>query len=311
MTRRNLSLRLCLLAAAPVILLGAAEPSLEFVQLTDTHVTQLAGAEARVAKARSHFTPSLTTLPAYFAGPGRQLNPSFYLITGDLIDAFRYEGERGDPLYGQVEAFLRATAGAGVPLYLGLGNHDIQHYSVAAATGRLVADQSVAGEARAAWVRSAPCFAGGTYYAFDRTVGRTVYRFVVLDNGYNSGAIAAEQLQWLRRQAEQQGSRTLVLAMHIPLADDVNSAAIKGALDQARVTLVLAGHKHTNGVEEITAGTGKAVQVRTAAFGYGEKNWRRVRLRENGIDVFATGSADTIERGIAVGLAAAASAGSH
>ncbi|MCL5743088.1 MAG: metallophosphoesterase [Acidobacteria bacterium] len=306
MTRRLFGLHLCVLAPALLIQAGAAEPSLEFVQLTDTHVNRLAGAEARVAKARSHFAPSLTTLPAFFAGPGRELRPSFYLITGDLIDAFRYEGEQGAPLYGQVEAFAQAAAGAGAPLYLALGNHDLQHYSADPATGRLRADQSVAGEARAAWIRSAPCFAGGTYYAFDRSVGRRTYRFVVLDNGYNSGAIAAEELQWLRREAGQQGGRTLLLAMHIPLADDPNSAAIKDALAAAKIALVLAGHKHTNGVEEIPLGAATAVQVRTAAFGYGEKNWRRVRLRQDAIDVFSTGSADAVERTISIGLAAAA-----
>jgi 3',5'-cyclic AMP phosphodiesterase CpdA len=308
LTRKTFCLRLWLLAA-PLLAAGGDAPSLDFVQLTDTHITQLAGAEARVAKARSHFSPSLTTLPAFFAGPGQQLRPAFFLVTGDLIDAFRYESEQGTPLYGQVEAFLRATAGAGAPLYLALGNHDLQHYSVDAASGRLRADQSVAGEARAAWIRSAPCFTGGTYYTFDRVVGRRTYRFIVVDNGYNSGAIAGEQLQWLRREAEQQGKRTLIVAMHIPLGDDPNSTAIKDALKPARVALVLAGHKHSNGVEEIPLGAATAVQVRSAAFGYGEKNWRRVRLRGDGIDVYATGSAETVERTIGIEVAAAASPG--
>ena len=35
---------------------------------------------------------------------------------------------------------------------------------------------------------------------------------------------------------------------------------------------------------------GAAVQVRTAAFGYGANNWRRVRLLEDRIEVFTTGA---------------------
>ena len=41
------------------------------------------------------------------------------------------------------------------------------------------------------WIHAAGCFRKGTWYSFDRQVGRTGYRFVVLDNGY-AGAIAEE-----------------------------------------------------------------------------------------------------------------------
>jgi hypothetical protein len=172
------------------------------------------------------------------------------------------------------------------------------------ATGKLQPDQSVAGEARAAWIASANCFAKGTYYSFEKSVGRTTYLFLVLDNAYNAGAIAQEQLHWLRRQVERQGSRFLVLAMHIPLGDDANSAAIKGALGDASVTLVLAGHMHSDAIEEIAVGA-PVVQVRTAAFGFGENNWRRIRLREEAIDVFATGAPERLEKTIVAPVPAA------
>lgn len=303
--RRYFCLCLCALLAAIPGWSASDQPSLEFIQLTDTHLANLAGAEARVASAREHFAPSAKSLAAFFAGPGLKYRPSFYLITGDLTDAFRYEGAGRDPVYGQVENFTRAVAGSAAPVYLALGNHDIQHYAVNPATGNLQADQSVAGEARAAWIASAKCFAKGTYYSFEKSVGRSTYLFLVLDNAYNAGAIAQEQLHWLRRQVERQGSHILVLAMHIPLGGDKNSAAIKGALGDARVALVLAGHNHSDAVEEIAIG-GPVVQVRTAAFGYGENNWRRIRLREDAIDVFATGAPEHLEKTIVAPVPAAA-----
>ncbi len=59
-------------------------------------------------------------------------------------------------------------AASPLPLYAGLGNHDVQHYGLL--DGRLAPDQS---NLEAAWVRKAPCFQQGTYYAFQRDVGRT------------------------------------------------------------------------------------------------------------------------------------------
>jgi 3',5'-cyclic AMP phosphodiesterase CpdA len=126
---------LCALLAAIPGWSASDEPSLEFIQLTDTHLANLAGAEARVAFAREHFAPSTKSLAAFFAGPGLKYRPSFYLITGDLTDAFRYEGAGRDPVYGQVENFARAAVGSAAPVYLALGNHDIQHYAVNPATG--------------------------------------------------------------------------------------------------------------------------------------------------------------------------------
>ena len=178
-----------------------------------------------------------------------------------------------------------------------MGNHDIQQYH-GAPNGKLVWDQSIAGEARAKWIAQAPCFRTGTYYTFERRAGRTTYRFIVLDNGYPT--MAAEQLDWLRKEAGRQGDRALIVAMHIPLGQDASSHSIKAALAAARVQLVLAGHQHTNGVDELALEGGAAVQVRTAAFGYGADNWRRVRLLEDRIEVFTTGAPEKLERTVRV-----------
>jgi hypothetical protein len=45
------------------------------------------------------------------------------------------------------------------------------------------------------------------------------------------------------------------------------------------------------------------VQVRTAAFGYGVNHWRRVVLRPEAIEVFATGKPDVVEKTISVRVA--------
>jgi 3',5'-cyclic AMP phosphodiesterase CpdA len=278
------------------------EPVLEFIHVTDTHVLDLERADGRLATARKHFTPSARTLPAFLEEVGNRLNPAFFLITGDLIDAFRFTAADGSPVYGQVEAFRRATERSPAPLYLALGNHDVANYDVNPETGKPRADQSGAGEARAAWVGAAECFRKGTWYSFERRAGETAYRFLVLDNGYTA-AIAPEQLHWLRREAARQDGRTLILAMHIPLSDNAVSRAVKEAAAEARIALVLAGHRHSDGVEEIALGTAPAVQVRTAAFGYGVNHWRLIRLAEDRIEVSATGDPGRVERTIAVAAA--------
>ena len=287
---------------------GQGGSALDFIQLTDTHVTELRGVAPALAKTRGHFSGSGKALGEYFealADPvGRPYRPAFFLITGDLIDAFRFAGAGGGQVDGQIAAFRRATSRSPAPLYLALGNHDITDWGLAA--GEPDSDQSSAGEARAAWIAAEESFRRGTYYNFEKHVGSTAYLFLVLDNAYNSGRIADEQMAWLRRQVEGQGQRVLILAMHIPLGEDANSRAIKSALSAARVALVLAGHRHSNGIEEIPLGGGQAVQVRTAAFGYGASNWRRIRLLDGRIEVFATGQPDRLERTMAVPAAAAA-----
>lgn len=275
--------------------LWADEPTLDFIHLTDTHVIQLEGVDARIVAARQHFRPSLNALPAFLADAGGKHRPAFFLITGDLIDAFRLAG-----VNGQVDAFTRATKASPAPLYLALGNHDIVHYRMDPVTGKHVADQSEAGEARATWIAAADCFRKGTYYSFEKQVGRATYLFLVLDNSYNTGEIAQEQLAWLRRQVAARGERAVIVAMHIPLIENATSHAIRSALADARVALVLAGHTHRDRIAEITVGRGRTVEVRTAAFGYGETHWRRIRLRQDRIEVYATGEPARVVKTIAL-----------
>jgi len=294
------------------ILLGVSAaqqnaPMLDFIHVTDTHVVDLKRVAAPLIKAREHFAGGQQRLAELLAGAGRPGTASFALITGDLTDAFSFTAADGGVVRGQVEAFRRAVAKSPIPVYLTLGNHDIQHYGIAPDGVKAVGDQAVAGMARAFWTRTADCFRDGHYYEVTKQVGRTRYVFLMLDNGYSAAGaqerpavnMAHEQLYWLRSRVQANSDAVLILAMHLPLGTDATSRAIRQAVAVApNVAMILAGHNHRDGIEDIDLGASRAVQVRTAALGYGAQNWRRIRLLEDGIEVYATGSKTQVERRI-------------
>jgi hypothetical protein len=305
-TKRLTTLLYFLLAAWAIGQAGA--PVVDFLQLTDTHVTALDQAAEPLATARKHFAPGGAELAKFLGGHERAAGSDFILITGDLIDGYSFAAADGRKLFGQIDAFQRAIAVSRVPVFLLLGNHDITHYGLGAA-GKPAADQSVAGEARAAWIQAAPCFRQGTYYALERQVGVTKYVILMLDNGYSAAGAkgaagfqtAHEQLYWLRRQTELHAGATFILALHVPLGADAGSQAIKGAVADARnVALILGGHNHRDQIEDLPLGASTPVQVRTAAFGYGVNHWRRIRLHPDRIEVFATGKPDAVEKSIPI-----------
>jgi hypothetical protein len=278
----------------------AAEPAVEFIQITDTHVVDLAGVHPALVKERQHFAGAGAALERFLGRLAASPRPDFLLHTGDIEDAFCFDRARGPAVCRGVEQFRPILGRSPVPVYLALGNHDIQAYRHEEGNPRLVADHSVAPRARREWTEAANCFRDGTYYSFSRQAGRTSYVFLVLDNGERRLAkdspFSAAQLAWLRRQALAHREATVILVMHVPLGEDAYSAEIKSALAGAgRIALSIAGHRHSNGIERIAAGGRDLPQVRTAAFGYGENNWRRFRLREDRIEVGAPGRASEIE----------------
>jgi predicted MPP superfamily phosphohydrolase len=286
---------LCLL---PLLAALAAPPqreaALNFVHLSDTHVVEPEGVAAPLALERGHLVDGAENLSGFLevmsapeSGPYR---PAFFLITGDLVDAFRYSGDAGRDVGGQVEAFAASMKKSGVPVYLALGNHDILRLT--RKNDATEADHSAAREARLAWSTTQACFRNGTYYAFERRVGATTYAFLVLDN---SEEPAQEQIDWLARQVRARPGAVIVLALHVPLGDDEPSRSIRSALARARVALVLAGHTHGSLVRRIDLGAGGAVEVRTAAFSANPSNWRRIRLYPNRIAVYGTGEPDRVE----------------
>src|SRR6185312_10427838 len=108
-------------------------------------------------EARKHFAGSGKALAAFFNSGVRRYSPKFFLFTGDLTDIYATAGVDGAMRHGQIEAFARAVSAAPAPVYLALGNHDIEQYH-GWPNGQLVWDQLVAGEARARWIAAAPCF---------------------------------------------------------------------------------------------------------------------------------------------------------
>ena len=283
-----------------------AAPVVEFLQLTDTHVTDLSRVAEPLATARKHFANTGADLAKFLAGPTRPPGGEFILFTGDLIDGFSFVESDGRRVFDQIEAFQRAVRPSPVPVFLLPGNHDITHYGISAA-GKPSADQSFAGEARAAWVAAMPCFRQGMYYAIEKQAGATKYVILMLDNGYSAAGsddkggfrMAHEQLFWLRRQTEIHANAAIIVALHVPLGTDAGSQAIKGALSAARnIALILGGHNHKDQIEDWPLGATTPVQVRTAAFGYGFNNWRRIRLHPDRIEVFATGKQDQVDKTI-------------
>ncbi len=284
--------RLIVLGVA-AILLGppsrAAERFLEFVHITDSHVMDLTGVRPELVKLRKHYAHSASTLPEFLS---RKRPAAFLLATGDLVDAFCFESAKGGDVCGQLDRFKSICRRSRVPVYLALGNHDVQRYRYSVNPPSLVSDRSIAAAARMAWRNNFKCFRKGTYYSFRKKAGRTSYRFLVLDNGDTRNAtFMSAQLQWLDKQISASRDDAVILSMHIPLGDNDFSKAVEGAIARCgRPVLVLAGHRHTDAVEVRSIGGRNFVQVRTAIFARGGSEGRVIRLREDHMEVCATGN---------------------
>jgi hypothetical protein len=303
--------RLWLLALFTGASVWSADPVLDFVQVTDAHLI-CEGIHPGIAAtldlkkdSAAHLTAVIHTLSADPA-------PAFVLLTGDLIDAYTYDGPSGHPVSGPMDAFHAIVENSPIPIFLSLGNHDITSYHYQAGKATPSNDQNQAADARQAWMRTIPSFRGGTYYAFRKTVGHTGYLFLVLDDGDGPGRsqdFVSAQVAWLKGQIAAHGRDSIILAMHIPLERANLWTAAKPLLAGApNVVLAIAGHRHSDGLEDVDLGTRKLPQVRTAALFTSADNWRRFRLHEDRIEVSATGKAAEIVKTIAIERAMAAGA---
>lgn len=280
-------------------LLSAQTPQpLDFVHITDTHVARFDGVHKSLAFQRlqnAFATPAL----AGFLEKLKAQPPAFLLHTGDAIDAVCFAGIQESEVCGQMEHFREIMAKSPVPYYLALGNHDIERYLLAGTPPRATGDQSIAAAARKQWRAAAPALREGTYYAFQKESAGTAYRFLVLDNGETGPAGAAyldEQIQWLEKQLAVPSKDWIVLVMHIPLGTDRFSAAVKAAAARnPRVILAVAGHRHTNAVEEVDLGPRRLTQVRTASLALSSSNWRRIRLLREKVEISPPGNAEAVE----------------
>jgi len=292
--------RTVVLGLALAIAGWAGSDAVEFVQLSDIHIAKFKTAHPGLAKELevkkdgvAHFFSALENLR-------RDIAPSFLLITGDLSDAYGYEGADGNMVYGQFDPFKSIFDRSPIPIYPVLGNHDITQYKHAADKPKPTGDQSVAADARKEWQRLIPNFRDGTYYTFVKRAGGTEYLFLVLDDGdgpHLHAEYVAQQLRWIQKQIAARPHEPIILAMHIPLLQSDFWPAIKPVLaDAPNVVLSIAGHRHSDGMEEVDLGTRKLVQVRTAALYISENNWRKFRLREDRIEIYATGKKDEREK---------------
>ena len=294
----------CLLLAG-IAACPQTDSFVDLIHISDTHIMNLAGVHPQMIASRRHYESSSQTFAEFLRGVVVRQRPAFVLHTGDVTDANSFTGADWGSVGGQVGHFAKIAELSPIPLFLALGNHDVVHYGVISGRRGAVGNQSVAGRARAEWIRRVDCFREGTYYKFERIVGKTKYVFLMLDNGYKGDGdaeilaggtkLAWEQLQWLKQQAVAHRDDAVILAMHVPLGDDPASQAIKGAVANcSTLPLVIAGHIHTPAMEEISIGSRRILQVRTGAFGRDANNWRLIRLREDRVEVSGVGKPEEI-----------------
>lgn len=309
MSRR--SLLLCLGAGCVCRSRADARTSLDFVHLTDTHIIHPTGVHPKLIQMRAIFAHTRAALPADLAVFRRDWKAAFAFITGDLIDVYSFLGADGAVVTGQVEAFARIVARSPLPIYPGLGNHDVQHYGLTG-DGRLAPDQSNVEQAKAAWVRNVPAFHDGTYYAFRREVGGTQWRFIMLNNGFYGHlpdptrrppehGLGRGQADWLAAQCRRHPNDPLVLGAHIPPAD-----AALGEIEEAlgvrtRLTLLFTGHIHKSDfIERLPFANARTFHVATPGYATGRGHFRRVRLHPDRIELFATGESNEVAQAIPI-----------
>ncbi|MCU0226858.1 MAG: metallophosphoesterase [Bryobacterales bacterium] len=291
---------------------SADQESVAFIHLTDPHVIYPPGVHPRLLEMRKMFASTIATLPQDLDRIQRDGLGSFAFITGDLIDVYSFLAADGGIVDNQVEAFSRIVNNAPLPVYCTLGNHDVQHYGVY--QDRLLADQSVVGPARAAWIRQLPCFQSGVYYAMHRTVGGVTYRIVALDNGFYGHqpsylpkreaayTFGRGQLDWLRRICADDPAEPLVLGIHIP-PTGVMLEELTGALGKRTApTVMLVGHLHNRqDVTEIKTADLTLYRVDTPGYCNSRDHWRQVRLLADRIQVGAVGKPGEVQLTIPLG----------
>lgn len=293
----------CLLISGNIL---AQSDTVSFLHISDLHVIfNLNIFQKDLAQSRQHYGQGVEPLKHFLQTMPQKTNSNLVVATGDLIDF--YEGETKDEkmLDFQAEQFTRLSDNCTIPFLLTLGNHDISAYSWDDSTR--MSSQNNAGQARATWIKNTPCFKNGTYYSKILKAGKTTFRLIFLDNGYNSVLpeekmdipyIDKAQLHWLEDQLKQSADDIEIILMHIPLTAAVtqpgSSCELYSALEiNPSVKLILTGHNHKNIVRSFASKVNqKITQVQTGAFGQSVENWRRICLTENNILISFTGKTD-------------------
>ena len=283
---------------------GRTEPFLDFIHISDTHVANFAGVHPKIVAARARNMTSSDQLIRFLEQIRDHESPAFILHSGDAVDASCFDSESKTPVGKQIEYFRSIMSRNPIAVYLALGNHDVECYRQVEGRETPAGDQSVAADARRQWRRAFRCFREGTYYSFSREVGATRYRFLVLDNGETYAEASPyyrKQTAWLRKQLTRRPDDVIILVMHVPLGEDRFSQVVGSLVaERESVVLSLAGHRHSDAVEEADLSGELLVQVRTASLSASPANWRRIRLLTDRIEIAETGYPEKTARIIAL-----------
>lgn len=284
------------------VALWAAGPYVDFVQVTDTHVNDFGSLTPKQAASMAAKKNANTCLETALKHFGAAPAPGFILITGDLIDAFE-NGRQAPTPVNLLQALLKQST---VPVFPILGNHDLRHYEGDTAKRVVMTD-----EARKAWMKALPQFRGGTYYSFRKQVGHTGYLFLLLDDAdltKDNPKFTAAEFAWMKKQIGAHPTDTIIIAMHLPFPMAPIADELKALLAQTpNVALIIAGHRHIDALEQVDAGSHHITQILTAALYRSADNFRRFRLKEDGIEVSETGKPDVIVKTIPVAALATSS----
>ncbi|MFC3502176.1 PQQ-binding-like beta-propeller repeat protein [Micromonospora krabiensis] len=202
----------------------ANDTDYKFVGMADVHV------QAGTTNNRQRFSDQISQINGLVASAGaspqaRKVTPRFAVVSGDLTN----NGTAAE--FGDYRASVRTST---LPVWPALGNHE---YNVQ--LGNTYADI----------IENYRTYIGPEWYSFN--YGDKHY--VVLD-GVN-GLGEADQLTWLAEDLRLARGRHVVVITHVPLntalsANPAVSARYIGLFEQYDTALLLAGHTHTNDVDD-------------------------------------------------------------
>nr|WP_231126288.1 PQQ-binding-like beta-propeller repeat protein [Motilibacter aurantiacus] len=211
-----------------------------FVGLADVHV------QAGTLNDRERFTDQLDQVDALVqnsaeSGKAKQEAPRFVVVSGDLTN---------NATPGEFADYRAATATSSLPVWPAVGNHEYD---------------STRGPSYAQLIENYRQAVGPEWYSF--TYGDK--HFLVLDDV--QGTAQADQLAWARQDLALHGpGNKVVVITHIPLNTPQTTNASTVAqyvqlFEQYDTELLLAGHTHTNDVDdEVIEGALHAVTTSSA-----------------------------------------------
>ena len=304
----------------PVNALKSPEPdTLTFIHVTDIHACNLTGYHPFFVEKRQHFGKNIETFTDFLKSVPDKYEADFVIVTGDNIDYYEAETEKGGVLDTQVEQYSRLLDHCKIPVYLTLGNHDIASYRINSIPA-VSSNQLDAERARATWMRNIPCFKEGTYYSHVFKIDTVTVRFIFLDNSYYSTEEITDgvlpfivdqfQLRWLDNQMKASPSDVEIIFMHIPLpygtvtdnktllepisiySSKTRAYNMISVLEKNSSTrLIFAGHKHINSINNYVLPDGdNLTQVMTGAFGYDTASWRVIKVTKDNVLISFPGS---------------------